>query len=223
MQIKRNQPRPPFPAEVRTAAQFDAIASPVRDQILQVVVNQAPWSPEQPDRPGVSIREIGSQLGRKPGSLYRHIEALVEAGLIRETGAQPSGGRDAMTYTATGEVVHLVTPERNGAAMEALCRYIERTAAQAGKEAAAATRDRVLAVASSTPPGARGEPPRYENAMLSMFGWLDDEQRQQLRECMWQIAEIFGHAQRRPGTKLIASSLFIRPVRLPAGETAESE
>lgn len=223
MQIKTTKEHARHPAEVRTAPQFEAISSPVRDQILQVVVNQAPWSPDRPDRPGVSIREIGEQLGRKPGSLYRHIEALVEVGLIRETGAQASGGRDAMTYRATGEVVHLVTPARAGPAMDALCRYIERAAALAGRESAAATRERVMLVAPPAPADRHdGADPAHDNGMVAMFGWLDADQRAALRDSMWTIARVFENAKRRPGTKLVAASLFIRPVRLPDGDTAET-
>lgn len=221
--MQKNHPnaRPRHPAEVRTAAQFDAISSPVRDQILQVVVNQAPWSPQSPDRPGVSIREIAEQLGRNPGSLYRHIEALVEVGLIRETGAQTSGGRDAMTYRATGEVVHLVTPSRNGPAMDALCHYIEKAAALAGRESAAATRERAMFVAPT--PADEHNVSTHDNGMIAMFGWLDAEQRAELRDSLWSIAAIFENAKRRPGTKLVAASLFVRPVRLPGGQTADSD
>ncbi len=192
---------------VRTAAQYEAISSGVRDQILQVVVNQAP--PEGGEA-GVSIREIGVQLGRKPASLYRHIEELVEVGLLIESGAEASGGRDATTYTAPGSVIELATPTGDKAALEALCRYIQRTAAYAGKEHAAATREH-----------AQSDGGPQDHAMLSMFGWLDAAQRKVLHGHLIDIARIFQTAHRRPGTKLIATSLFIRPVRLPGGETAE--
>lgn len=194
-------------AAVQTAAQYEAISSGVRDQILQVVVNQAP--PEQ-DGAGVSIREIGAQLGRKPASLYRHIEELVEAGLLIEAGAEASGGRDATTYTAAGSVIELASPAGDRAALEALCRYIERTATHAGREHAAATRRH-----ATSPAGAK------DHAMLSMFGWLDASQRKALHEHLIDISRIFQTAHRRAGTKLIAASLFIRPVLLPGGETAQ--
>lgn len=196
--------RPAHPAEIRSPAQFDAIASPVRDQILQVVVNQAPWSPDRPPGPGVSIREIGAQLGRPANALYRHVERLVEVGLIKEGEPEPSGGRDATTYRATGEVLHLIQPDRRGAALDALCRYHERAGAHAGRESAAAVRERVGMPDDGSPP---------DHGMVCMFGWLDDDQRARLREAMFAIADVFRDAARRPDTRLVAASLFIRPVR----------
>lgn len=205
MQKKKPAPRKPdrTAVEVRTPAQFQAVASPVRDQILQVVVNQTPPGGEE----GISIREIGEQLGRKPSSLYRHIEDLVRVGLIRELGPVASGGRDATVYASAGSVVVLVTPDRQGAAMEALCDCIERTATHAGRETAAATRQR--------PQGER------DAASLSMFGWLDEGQRERLRELLAEVAGVFEHGRRRPGTRLVGATMLLRPVRLPDGTTAE--
>jgi AcrR family transcriptional regulator len=201
---KTNRRRTLQPLDVRTAAQFAALASPVRDQIVQVVVNQAPWAPGREDVDGVSIREIAAQLGRKPASLYRHVDALVQAGLIREIAVHASGGRDARAYAAMGDYLRLMTPERQGAAMDALCDYLERTATHAGRESAEATRDR-----------ARGGHP--DNGSMSMFGWLDAAQRRRLHALMEEAARVFDTAERRPGTRLIAASMFIRPVRLPDG------
>jgi hypothetical protein len=209
MQKRSSKRRTLQPLDVLTAAQFEALASPVRDQIVQVVVNQAPWAPGRDDVQGVSIREIAAQLGRKPASLYRHVDALVQVGLIREIAVHASGGRDARAYAAMGDYVRLMTPERQGPAMEALCGYLERTAAHAGRESAEATRDR-----------ARGG--HADNGSMSMFGWLDASQRRRLRALMDQAAQVFQTAQRRPGTRLIAATMFVRPVRLPDGATEEA-
>lgn len=209
VQKSSSKGRSRHPLEVRAAAQFQALASPVRDQIVQVVVNQAPWVEGRDDVQGVSIREIAAQLGRKPASLYRHVDALVRVGLIYEVAIHVSGGRDARAYAALGDHVRLVTPERQGPAMEALCAYLERTAAHAGRESAAATRAR-----------ARGGP--AENGSMSMFGWLDEAQRRRLHALMEEAAEVFSTAHRRPGTRLIAASLFIRPVQLPDGPAEEA-
>jgi hypothetical protein len=199
---------------VRTSEQFAAITSPVRDQILQVVVNQASALSAEPE--GVSIREIGLQLGRKPGSLYRHIDELVRVGLLIPCGPRPSGGRDAQAYRAPAAPTVLVTPDRRGPELEALCQYIERAGVHAGRESAAATRDRV---ARSEESGATTDDRAPDHGMVVMFGWLDAEQRAALRRAMHDIAKVFENAHRRPGTRLVATSLFTRPVRLPGGES----
>lgn len=215
MQKRQRRNKARYLAPVKGAAQFDALSSPIRDQIVQVVVNQAPWSPDGPESDGVSIREIAAQLGRKPASLYRHVEALVKVGLIREIGSRASGGRDATTYSAIGEAMHLVTPERPGPAMDALCRYIERMASHAGKESAAAARERAIDVGGT---GAAND-----QGTVSMFGWLDEDQRARLRELLLEVASVFDRAERRPGTRLVAASMLVRPVRLPDGRTADEE
>ncbi|MBX3388328.1 MAG: helix-turn-helix transcriptional regulator [Phycisphaeraceae bacterium] len=216
MQKRISPGRPRQYADVRTAAQFDALASPVRDQIVQVIVNQAPWRPGSEESAGVSIREVAEQLGRKPGSLYRHFEALVKAGLIRETGAQTSGGRDAMTYSARGEALRLITPARSGPALTALCRYLKRMGTFAGRESAGVVRDRAR---RNEPENVDGT--RSDQASVSMFGWLDESQQQRLHRLLHEVADVFANARRRPGTKLIAASMLVRPVRLPGGRTGE--
>ncbi|MEZ6318916.1 MAG: hypothetical protein R3B49_09215 [Phycisphaerales bacterium] len=95
----------------------------------------------------------------------------------------------------------LVTPERSGAAMDALCRYVERMATHAGRESAAATRDR-----------ATSKPTVWENGTASVFGWLDARQRR-TRKLMLEIAGVFEQAGCRPGTRLVAASVLVRPVR----------
>lgn len=52
-----------------------------------------------------SIREIAEQMGRKPVSLYRHIDQLVEVGLLIEEGTKPTARRDAKIYSTNLEFV----------------------------------------------------------------------------------------------------------------------
>lgn len=207
-----------YPGEVRSAAQFDALASAVRDQIVQVLVHLAPWSPDRPEPEGVSIAAVAQELGRKPASLYRHFDDLLAAGLIRETGTQASGGRDARTFSAIGEVMTLITPSRAGPALDALCRYLERMATHAGRESAAAVRERARERARDRD---QSEPTPPQQASVSMFGWLTEDERSELHGLLISVSDIFRGATRRPGTTLVAASMLVRPVRLPGGATAE--
>jgi DNA-binding transcriptional ArsR family regulator len=197
---------------LRTARQFDAISLPIRDQLLSVIGNHAACRPGEADPEGISIAEMARQLGRTPSSLYRHLAFLVDAGLVREVGTRTSGGRDAVTYAAASETFALVTPKRQGAAMEALCRYLERMAAHAGREAAEATRDRARAGDLIGP---------HDQGSTSMAGWLDEAQRKRLIGLLFEMDEIFQGARRRPGTRLMAATMFIRPGRLPGGGIAD--
>lgn len=212
MQKRKQNDLQVYAGEARSAAHFDALASPVRDQIVQVLVHLAPWRPDRPEPAGVSVAEVAQELGRKPASLYRHFDDLLAVGLIRETGVRPSGGRDARTFSAIGEVMTLVTPTRSGPALDALCRYLERTATHAGRESAAAVRARVQSSSDENPP---------RQASMSMFGWLTEEERAELHGLLLGVSALFRGATRRPGTSMVAASMLVRPVVLPDGQTAE--
>lgn len=170
------------------------------------------------DDAGVTIREIAEQLGRKPGTIYRQIDTLVEAGLLLEVGAGATGGRDATLYRARGRVIVLKIPDGSTAALDAMCRGRERDGALAGKELVAAIREH----AEQPSTARRGGPfEAKDHASLSVIGWLDAAQTDELRAHLHAIAELYQKADRRPGTRLTATNLTIRPVRLPDGSTAE--
>lgn len=199
---------------IETAEQFKAMSSPVRDQIMSVVGALAAGKSDNGTERGVSIREIAEQLGRKPPSLYRHLDSLVRAGLIREVGAQTSGGRDATTYAIPGERIMLVPPDREGPELDAMCAYIASVAAHAGRETVQATVDRVTgehAIGANDTGGA------------TLRGWLDDDQRAALRRIAGELSALFINAKRRPGTRLVAATLLFRPSRLPDGSIADAE
>lgn len=196
---------------IETAEQFRAMASPVRDQIINVVANLTTWRKDG-TAVGVSIREIGEQLGRKPASLYRHVEALVEAGLINQTGSQSSGGRDATTYAAPGAHMVLVTPAEEGPVMDAMCEYIVSVGSNAGRETAAAAVDRATSTNEIGP---------HDTGGAVIRGWLDEEQRAHLRRLQREMNAIFTESKRRPGTRLMAATFLFRPTRLPDGSIAD--
>lgn len=197
---------------IETVEQFRAMASPVREQIVGVVAALS-GSAEDGEPRGVSIREIADQLGRKPPSLYRHLDALVAAGIMREVGARPSGGRDATTYAIPGERVILVPPNHAGPELDAMCAYINSVATHAGREAAEAIADRAL--------GKHGIGPN-DTGGATLRGWLDEDQRAKVRRLLEELTELFIDTPRRPGTRLIAATLLFRPSRLPNGSIADA-
>ncbi len=209
------------PIVLRSAKHFQAISSQVRDQILQVVVFQTGSSCEDEQRKGISIHEIAEHIGRSAASIYRHIDALVDAELIHPIGATTTGGRNAQQYAADGNIIYLSVDRDDPEAVDALCKLIERSATWAGKQTAKATR---RWIESSIGEGGDIEPNNSplgskDHAMSAQFGWLDPNQQESLRKHLHEVTKIFEQSQRRPNTKLISTSMFIHPVELPNGVT----
>lgn len=74
---------------IREPAQLRALASPVRQEILDALAAAG----ESP------IAELAAQLGRRPHALYYHLRALERVGLVRRTGTRRNGKSDAALYS----------------------------------------------------------------------------------------------------------------------------
>lgn len=69
-------------------AQWDAVSSPVRMELLGLAEAEQPCS----------IRDLARACGRHPTSLYRHVQILVDAGLLVPCGTRPSRRRPERMY-----------------------------------------------------------------------------------------------------------------------------
>ena len=70
---------------VEDEAQRDALTSPVRQEILEHLVQIGPSS----------VRDLADRLERTPHALHYHVRRLLEVGLIAHTGSSKSGRRRA--------------------------------------------------------------------------------------------------------------------------------
>ncbi len=190
---------------VETADQFRAIASPIRSQILSIITNLTVWNDQGEVEQGVSIGEIAEQLRRNPTSIYRHIDTLIQVGLVVEVGSRPSGGRDASIFASAGEHIVLVGPKEEGETLEAMGKYIKNVASVAGSESALAAIDRELHPETIGPHDVGGANAR---------GWLDETQRKELNGLLLRMMELFTDSRRRPGTRFMAATMLVRPSRL---------
>lgn len=197
---------------IETAAQFKAMSSPIRNQIIGIVESLTADDSATGETRGVSVREIAKQMGRSASALYSHLEMMVDAGLLVEVGTQRSGGRDATTYAVPGELIELVMPTEEGPELDALCEYIRSVARNAGQEAVLAAIDRALG---------RREIGPHDTGGATLRGWLDPDQRTELRQLMARINDLFVDRPRRPGTRYMAATFMFRPCRLPGGEIAD--
>lgn len=68
--------------------QMNALVSPARVEIVSAL--------EQMEQ--ASVREIADRIGRRPSSLYYHLEMLLKSGLLQEVDTRHSAGRPEVIY-----------------------------------------------------------------------------------------------------------------------------
>jgi len=181
--------------KVQTGAQFRALSSPTRHAIEHVIlINET-----------ASVREIAVQLGRHPASLYKHIDRLLEVGLIEEVGTTATTRRDARVFRCTAW--GLAYEPGNVELTDGLVGFIESELRHAGRSLAAS----LHMEETSEPPLTVG--PHRETHFGTLFGWLTPDELAGVNEHLEAIYQIMMRTPRRPGTRLVSfvSALFPRP------------
>lgn len=181
--------RPPDDETISDPEQIRALCSPMRHAIHQVVLSQGE----------VSIREIGLQLGKKPASLYRHIDRLVEVGLLTEEGTKSTSRRDAKVYSSKLEFFRY--RDRSREMVEAIAAFARSSLKETGNQLSRTFErgDAVLPV------------PQRDTFIGSPAGWLDQDDLAELNEHIDSIIELLADKPRRPGTKRITISMGMYP------------
>ena len=118
--------------QVATKAQLQALAAPVRHDILDRLVAYGP----------MSVRDLAKALGRQPTSVYPHLQQLQRVGLVHPLPipkGQGERGRPAIIYAPAAPKIRLTEavqkPQNN--------RFMVKIAKAAGKQA---SRDFVAAL-----------------------------------------------------------------------------
>jgi DNA-binding MarR family transcriptional regulator len=181
--------RPPDEETIDCPEQIRALCSTVRHEIHQVVLSQGT----------ASIREIAEQLGRKPVSLYRHIDQLVEVGLLIEEGTKSTARRDAKVYSTKLEFMRY--RPRKPEMLKAL-----------GEFARASLKDTGIKVTKSIMSGEAVLPvPLRDTFVGSPAGWLNDEELGELNEHIDAIIMLLADKPKKPDTKRVVISMGLYP------------
>lgn len=183
--------------QVTDPSQLALLAEPARYAIYSSVA----WGHEK------SIREIAERLGLKPSSLYRHIDALVDAGLFEEAGSVETGRRPARLFRARRILKY--DPERPGNA-EALSQVVER-----GMRHGAAGFRRV---AESGTAVARGD--QRNMHFTAPTGWLEPADLARANALIDELRELIQESEPNPGTRLFEVTLTLAE-RTPAAHPVE--
>ena len=177
---------------MRDPAQVQALSSPTRHNIHQIVHNQGE----------VSVREIGELLGRQPAALYRHIDLLVDVGVLKEVGSRTTTKRDAKLYSTALD--YIAYDPKNPEMVEALCSFAQNMTKRAGVEVAQSFRTGKARTRS-------GRHAR-DTHVSKVFGWLDAETLDQVNEHIDAIMRLMDKKSRAPDTELISIMVSLAPL-----------
>lgn len=97
MRRKLSNPTVPHPPVVRTPAQVRAIASPVRQEVLDAVEAAGPST----------VADLAGTLGRRPDALYFHIRALEKVRLLVRVGTRGQGRSEAAVFDVPARPVRI--------------------------------------------------------------------------------------------------------------------
>lgn len=165
--------------------QIRALCSPMRHEIHQVVLSQGQ----------ASVREIAEQMGRKPVSLYRHIDQLVEVGLLTDIGTKSTTRRDAKIYSTKLEFFQY--SPRHPEMLKALGEFARTSLKDTGNKVSKAIEsgESVLPV------------PLRDLYIGTPAGWLDDDELTELNEHIDAIIGLLADKPRKPGSKRMAIAM----------------
>ena len=105
---------------IDTPAQLRSLASPVRQEIVDVLVSAGP----------ASIAQLAAFLGRPADGLYFHIRSLLRSGLLVEHAPRRSGRHAAARYGVPGRPLRIRWSARHGPAIGRVMRAALRLAAR---------------------------------------------------------------------------------------------
>ncbi len=152
----------------------------------------------------MTIREVAGRIGRRAGSLYRHFEALVDAGLLRVVGEIPTARRPAKVFRAAANPRFVYQRDRPEA-IEALNRMVQSAARHAADGFARSTR-----CGKATTRG----PARDTHAGVQN-GWLNPLELQKLNELLTQARDLLIGGEPGPGKQLIELTFLMSPPGVP--------
>ena len=97
------QPRPRSKFVIRSPKQLKVLRTPIRHRVLNAVLGLG----------RCSVAEIAVRLDWKAESLYYHVKALMDAGLVRRVEQRSTGGRSQAVYEAVAADIVLDLSNRS--------------------------------------------------------------------------------------------------------------
>ncbi len=109
---------------IRDAGQLRALRTPLRQEMVRTFSRLG----------ACTVRELADELRREPATLYYHVHALVDSGIVRETGKRKAGTRPESVYSLVAERILIDRKETSGPFLSALSDLQRATLRTAEKE-----------------------------------------------------------------------------------------
>lgn len=171
-------------------AQLRALASPFRQELVDLLVRAGP----------ASAAELGRLIQRPADGLYYHLRALQRVGLVSSAGIRARAGRREELFRAVHRVPtlrHDPSPGGNSPAVIAIVSSMLRLGIRDFKKGAAS-------------PEVRAQGPKRELWALRVTGWLSPSQLAEANRQIRTLHEVPG--KRSPKGKLYGITILLTPL-----------
>ena len=183
--------------EVRRLDQLEAIASPVREEIVARL-----------SRLGrASIADVARSLGRPSQTLYPHFEKLCQVGLLRRCGERPTGRRPEALYETPGGGLFAVYQPGRPAEQRALGSYVSASMRRAERNLRAA-----FETDDATTRGAR-----RDTFWSQRSAWVTRDELAEINRHLREVGRLLTRVKPKPGTSLQSVLLGLHPVATDEG------
>lgn len=175
----------------KRAEQILALKSRLRGRICDVVYSLG----------HATVHEIADWLDAPVSTLYEHLDALIEAGLLEEGDPVRTNKNFARTVLAPGTDLKITHTASNAKARQAIADVLSSQLRLAGREfERGLVRDKLPA----------GEPGATLDSG-SAIGWLNEDDRREVRELLGRVMEIYARSSPDDGRELQAITWVTRP------------
>jgi len=182
---------PDTPFTIERPAQLTALASPLRQEIVDAITAAGPCS----------IAEVGELLGRPADRLYFHIKHLLRAGLLVKAGTRKEGRAVAVLFDVPGRPLRLRYKPGDPRNIEGVRGVLDGVLRLARRDF-----KRALESGNSTVNG-----PGRDTWGGRTKGWLTDEQIQEVNRAVEGISRLLAAARPRPGARPVAFTFVLVP------------
>jgi len=184
-------PRSPRSRPVTTEREMAAVASPARQEIVDVLMQMGK----------ASVTEIARTLGRPPDSLYYHVRALERAGLVVQAGSRGRGRRREAVYRTDAPELTLRYDPSSAANVRGTVRIIDSMLRLTGRDFRRGYRAGHAVV----------EGPRREIWAIRATGWLTPAMIQDVNRRMRDLKNVVAKRGNRAG-RLYAITMVLVPL-----------